>query len=288
MSTAAFLRDKRVFITGGSSGIGLALAQQAARAGARVAIVARDRDRLAAAADAIRGGAAPGAIVSTHAADITDAGAAAGAVEAARTALGDLDIVINNAGFAIPGVIDELAADAFTAMLAVNYLGAVHITRAALPGLLERGHGAIVNVASMLGFMGLYGYGAYAASKFALVGFTECLRAEVAPRGVQVSIVYAPTTTTPGLERENAIKPPETWALESGSRQFPPEEVAAAILVGVAQGRYEILVGRDSRLIWRAYRYAPGAVRWWLDRVLRRARGAAPGPSPVMPSRPGG
>lgn len=273
MTSTGFLRDRRVLITGGSSGIGLALAQHAVRDGARVAIVARDPQRLATAADTLRATTA-GAVVSTHSADVADPTAAARAVGDAA-ALGDLDVIVNNAGFAIPGAIGDLAADAFQSMLAVNYLGAVHVTRAALPGLLRRGRGTIVNVASMLGFMGLYGYGAYAASKFALVGFTECLRAEVAPRGVQVSIVYAPTTLTPGLERENAIKPPETWALESGSRQFTPEAVASAIFAGVARGRYEILVGGDSRLIWRAYRYAPGVVRWWLDRVLRRARAVA-------------
>lgn len=262
-----------MLVTGGSSGIGLALAAQAAGGGAQVAIVARDPRRLAAAAAQIDGGG--GRPVVVQSADVTDAASVRAAVAAVCDALGGLDVVVNNAGFAIPGLVADLPDDAFDAMLATNYLGAVHVTRAALPAVLASSHGMIVNVASMLGFMGMYGYGAYAASKFAVVGFTDCLRAEVAPRGVQVSLVYAPTTTTPGLERENAIKPPETWALESSSRQFAPDAVAAAIWGGVSRGRYEILVGADSALVWRAYRWAPGLVRWWLDRELRRVQRAA-------------
>jgi 3-dehydrosphinganine reductase len=122
----------------------------------------------------------------------------------------------------------------------------------------------------MLGFMGLYGYTAYAASKYAIAGFAECLRQEMRPHGIKVSVCYPPTTDTPGLARENKIKPPETWAIEGSSRTFTADQVAGRLLAGIAAGRFEILVGFDSALIWRLQRFAPWLVRRTIDRGLRK------------------
>jgi short-subunit dehydrogenase len=123
----------------------------------------------------------------------------------------------------------------------------------------------------MLGFMGTFGYSAYCASKYALSGFTEALRQEALPFGVHVHLCYPPTTRTPGLERENRDKPPETWAIEGKSRAFTAEQVACAILRGIRAGKFHILVGFDSWAIWVAQRFVPGVVRFAIDRVLQRA-----------------
>ena len=167
-------------------------------------------------------------------------------------------------------------------MLEVNYLGMVRVARAVLPGMRRAGAGHIVNVSSMLGFMGCYGYSAYAASKYAIAGFTECLRQELLPEGIRVSICYPPTTDTPGLAKENEVKPPETAAIEGSSRTFTADEVAASLLAGVARGRFEILVGLDSALVWRLHRFAPWLLRWATDRILRKHRAA----TLAAPARP--
>lgn len=264
----SFYRDKRVLITGGSSGIGRAAALRLAREGAHVAIAARDEDRLRATLAELREAAVGEQRFAAIAMDVAVTTAVERGVEEARSALGGIDVVINNAGFAIPGYINRLTEADCSAMLEVNYLGAVRVVRAVLPDMMARRAGAIANVTSMLGFMGSFGYAAYAASKYALSGFTECLRQDVLPFGISVHLCYPPTTKTPGLDKENAVKPAEAWAIEGKSRAFAAEEVAKALLDGIRRGRFHIVVGADSALIWRMQRFAPWLVRRIMDRIL--------------------
>ncbi|HEY5990422.1 MAG TPA: SDR family oxidoreductase [Streptosporangiaceae bacterium] len=259
---------KKVLITGGSAGIGLATARRALGAGASVCIASRSRGRLAAAAQDLA--AADGTGLHTVQMDVRDEDSVGRGVTAACEQLGGLDIVISNAGYAHPGYVEELPMRAFEDMLAVNYLGMVRVTRAALPELMRSQSGHIAYVSSMLGFMGLYGYTAYAGSKHAIVGFAECLRQEMRPNGIKISVCYPPTTDTPGLARENTIKPAETWAIEGSSRIFTADRVAERLLAGISAGRFEILVGMDSAMIWRMQRFMPWLVRQTVDGSVRK------------------
>ena len=146
-----------------------------------------------------------------------------------------------------------------------------------LPGMMAQRSGVIANVTSMLGFMGSFGYAAYAGSKHALCGYTECLRQDLLPFGISVHLCYPPTTKTPGLDKENEIKPPEAWAIEGKSRAFTPEDVARALLHGIRRKRFHILVGTDSAFIWRMQRFAPWVVRWVTEVVTRAVAGASAG-----------
>ncbi|HVJ20000.1 MAG TPA: SDR family oxidoreductase [Polyangiaceae bacterium] len=269
----------KVLVTGGSSGIGLELARALVREGASVCIAARDEARLQSAVRELSAAAAPPASAPCSVVmDVTSPEAIAAGVDAALAKLGGLDMLINNAGYALPGYIDELGDDAYVDMMAVNYFGPMRLARACLPHFIAQGGGRIVNLTSMLGFMGTFGYSAYCASKYALSGFTEALRQDVLPFGVRVHLCYPPTTLTPGLERENRDKPPEAWAIEGKSRAFPPEQVARAVLSGVRKGRFHILVGLDSWFIWLTQRLAPWLVRFVTDRVLKKElRARAPG-----------
>ncbi len=263
---------ERALVTGGSSGIGLALARQLVREGAHVCIVARDAAKLEAALRDLSGcvpagGKAPLAVSM----DVSSPEAISAGLSRVYTELGGLDLLVNNAGYAQTGYIDEVSDAAYVDMMAVNYFGPMRLSRVCLQQFRKQGRGRIVNVTSMLGFMGTFGYSAYCASKYALSGFTEALRQEALPFGVQVHLCYPPTTLTPGLERENRDKPPETWAIEGKSRAFTAEQVASAMLRGVRAGRFHILVGFDSWLIWIAQRFAPGVVRFVMDRVLMKA-----------------
>ncbi len=259
----------RALITGGSSGIGLELARALLREGARVCIAARDEARLAEAVRDLSACVPPGSRPPEFVVmDVADADSVASGVRAAIEALGGLDLLVNNAGYALPGYIDELPDRAYVDMMAVNYFGAMRLSRACLSHFMARGQGRIVNVTSMLGFMGTFGYSAYCASKYALAGFTEALRQDALPFGVQVHLCYPPTTSTPGLLRENRDKPPEAWAIEGKSRAFSPAQVASELLDGVRAGRFHILIGWDSWFIWIAQRWAPWLVRLVIDRVL--------------------
>lgn len=269
----------RALITGGSSGIGLALAHALVAEGARVCIAARSEARLAEAARAL-GPSACFVVMDVSLAESVESG-----VKAAIEALGGLDLLVNNAGYALPGYVDELTDRAYVDMMAVNYFGAMRLSRACLSHFMARGTGRIVNVTSMLGFMGTFGYSAYCASKYALSGFTEALRQDALPFGVRVHLCYPPTTNTPGLERENRDKPPEAWAIEGKSRAFSATEVARELLAGIRRGRFHILIGWDSWLIWIAQRFAPWLVRAVIDRVLlKELRPRQPGRALALPA----
>ena len=263
-------QGKRVYITGGSQGIGKAAAIELARAGAHVIIGARNPAHLEETVEAMRAAGRQGQTLDSVVVDVTDPSAVRDTSAKVLEQLGGLDLLICNQGYAHTGYVHELDDEHFDAMMQTNYLGHVRVTRAFLPHFMEQRSGRICLVSSMLGFMGLFGYAAYSASKHAIAGYARCLRQDLLPYGVGVTVFYPPTTDTPGLEKENAIKPPETWALESSSRKFSPDEVAHSMLRSVERGRFEAVAGLDSWGIWMACRYAPWLVHWFTDSDLRK------------------
>jgi NAD(P)-dependent dehydrogenase (short-subunit alcohol dehydrogenase family) len=261
---------RKVLVTGGSKGIGRAFAVHVAARGARVALSARGADALAQARGALPGG--------PHCAlpfDVRDPAAVESGVASAIEQLGGLDVLVCNAGQARPGYAHALTAEDYRAQFELNALGHIQTVLAALPHFRAQGRGNVVLVASMLGFMGMYGYSAYCASKFALAGFAQALRQELGTVGVTVHLAYPPTTTTPGLDEENRTKPADVWQLESDnsfSRTYAPEAVAASLARGIERGRFEILVGPDSAFIHAMNRLLPRTTRWLADRELAAAR----------------
>lgn len=264
---------RRALVTGGSSGIGRATALQLAEVGAHVAILARGEAALAS-VRAELGSRARGSEQRFAAipCDVADPAQVEHAVAAAIAALGGLDLVVNNAGIARAARFEDTTLDDFRRVLDINFLGAVHVVRAALPTLRAQGHGDIANVASLAGVVAVYGYSAYAPSKFALAAFSEVLRQELRPHGIRVAVCHPPDVDTPMLEAENRTKPPETRALAGNASLLSADAVAAALLDGIARGRAEIIPGRSARLLAWAARLAPGVVRFVVDREIRRAR----------------
>ncbi len=271
MRDGAF-RGRRALVTGGSSGIGRALAFALARAGADVAIAARREAPLLETVAALRA-AAPERTIAHAVADVADPDAAARAVTACVSALGGLDVLVNNAGIALARRFEDTPPEAVRQILDVNYLGAVHVTRAALPHLCAGAR--ILNVSSLAGALAVYGYAAYAPSKFALTAFSEVLRQELRPRGISVSVLLPPDTDTPQLAAENQGKPAETRALAGNVPVLAPEVVAEAALAGLARGRAWIVPGWRARGVLFAARHVPGLVRWSVDREIARVRRGA-------------
>ena len=138
--------------------------------------------------------------------------------------------------------------------------------------MIERGSGHIVNVSSVAGFLGVYGYTSYAAAKYAVMGFTEALRFEMKPHGVAVSVVCPPDTNTPALERERQLRPPETDAIAGTIKPIQSERVAEAILTGVDRGKYYIIPGFESRIFFRLKGLLPEVFFRIVDKDVRKVR----------------
>jgi 3-dehydrosphinganine reductase len=265
------MRDRHVLITGGSSGIGLALARQAAAAGARVSLLARDPQKLAAAAASVHAAAPHSPAAFAVVADVANESAVITAVRAAEAIHGPVDTLITSAGVARPGHFAELPTAVFERTMAVNYFGTLYAIKAVVPAMTARRGGRIVILSSGAGLVGLFGYTAYAPSKFALRGLAESLRAELKPAGVTVSIVYPPDTDTPQLDEENLTKPAETRALTAGAGLWTADAVARVTLAGVARGRFSITPGIPlTALSWLHSVIAP-LLRWSFDRTAARA-----------------
>jgi 3-dehydrosphinganine reductase len=237
-------------ITGGSSGIGLALARLLVKRGWHVWLVARRPDKLADALAELQAARPNGQLCGVIPADVSDPAQASAAAEQVFRQVGVPHLLINSAGAARPGYFQQVELGDFRWMMETNYFGTVYMTRAVLPGMIARNSGHIVNISSLAGFLGLFGYTAYGASKFAVTGFSESLRAEVKPLGIRVSVVFPPDTDTPQLAYENQYKPPETKAITRLAQALPAERVAKAILEQIERGRFLVLPSWDARLLY--------------------------------------
>jgi 3-dehydrosphinganine reductase len=235
---------KHVIITGGSSGIGLATAELLAARGARLSLLARGEDRLRTAAEQLR---ARGAAVDHRAVDVADAVA----VGEVMGELGPCEVLISCAGLARPGRFLELPDAVFREMIEVDYFGTVHVLRAVVPAMVERGTGSVVAVSSATALLGIYGYSAYGPAKFAVRGLMESLRAELRPHGIHVGVVFPPDVDTPQLAEENRFKPAETFAISGTVKPLPASAVARAIVAGIEKRRFLICPDLSMKVLAR-------------------------------------
>jgi 3-dehydrosphinganine reductase len=265
--------NKVALVTGGSSGIGLAIARLLAQQGAHVWLVARHKEILESALKEVAAARLnPAQHCGIFPADISDAAQAAAAVEHVSAQAGVPDLLVNAAGITHPGYVQDLSLEIFRSMMDVNYFGTVYITKAALPGMLKRGSGHIINISSMGGLIGAFGYSAYGASKYAVRGFSDVLRSELKPLGLRVSIVFPSDTDTPQLAYEAPFKPPETKALAGNVKVMSPEAVAKITLQQAARGRYIILPGLENNLFYWLNGHLGNAVYPVMDWLIARAR----------------
>ena len=219
-------------ITGASSGIGRAAAVELARRGADLVLGARRGELLEKVAAECR---AFGVKCITVVADVTKRDDCAKLIAAATR----IDILINNAGFAVFDAIESAKPDDLESMMQTDYFGTVWCTQAVLPQMLARGEGTIVNVASIAGIMGYARMGGYCATKFAVIGLSEALRDEVIGRGVRVALVCPGTTDTEFFVKAERGKMPGASRLILAVK---PERVARAIAASAEDGRFRRIV----------------------------------------------
>ena len=231
------LQGKRVLITGGSSGIGLAMAGALLSKSAKVVVTGRRPDVLA---DAVKNLQAISGSVSGVAADVGTAEGRAATLTQALEHLGDLDVLINNAGGVRAGRLENTTEAEIETMVAVDLLAPILLTRAALPALRASGDGMVVNVTSGIALIGTPFYTTYAAAKAGLARFGEALRRELKGEGIHVLTAYPGATDTP-MMKSNRAGP------ELGISREPASAVADAIVEGIETGAFEVIRGGEAR-----------------------------------------
>lgn len=253
---AAWLTGRRAFITGGGSGLGLALATALTRDGWTVGLLDREPERLAAACAAL--GAAGAGAVHAFAADVTDEAGFGAAVEAFVARTGGLDLLVNNAGVAVAGAIEATPIADWRWGLEINVIGVALGCRLALPVMRRTGRGLLVNIASAAAFASAPQMAAYNASKAAVVALTETLAAELGGSGVRALVVMPGFIPTRLLETMRAPPTDTATARRVMSRsRYSAERAAADILAAAARRRlYAVLPGTYAAL-WRLKRFAP-------------------------------
>jgi short-subunit dehydrogenase len=260
MFTRLDLHGRRVLLTGASSGIGRALALCLAAQGTRLVLASRDRGKLAGLAEEVRQRGGEAVVVPT---DVTDRAQRTHLLQEARAALGGLDVLINNAGVGAMGFFAEATEERLRRIFEVNFFACTELTRAALPVLRQGRQPMVVNIASVLGRRAIPGCTEYCASKFALVGWSEGLRAELAGEGIHVLVVCPGSIET--SFRDNLLESRLRFGYYRRKR-MSAERCAELIVQAVRARRHEVVItGRAKAVVW-LNRLFP----WLLDRVLAR------------------
>jgi len=261
---------KHIVITGGSSGLGLELARRLAAEGARLTLLARDPTKLEAAAADVRRHA-PASEVNVQAVDVCDETAIMEVMQQLGESSQGIDMLINSAGILREGSFEESSLKDFRDIMEINYFGLLNSSRAALP-YLKKSRGRLVNIASMAGLTGAFGYSAYCASKHALVGLSEVQRFELKPLGVMVHLVCPGEFDSPMVDDVDTYRSAENRAHTQTIPKASVEAIAADTLAGIRAGKFMIVPGRLTRLAAFFVRHCPWLMRLLGDRTIARVQ----------------
>jgi 3-oxoacyl-[acyl-carrier protein] reductase len=260
------IRGKKALVTGAASGIGQAIALALAREGADLFLVDIDEPGLRATA---RDAAMPGSTVLLEVCDLSSSTQISACTAACLRAFGELDIVVNAAGVFNYGHDDELNAEAWRVLMAVNLLAPIQLVRELMPALLAQKESHILNVCSILGLVPTRKVMSYQTSKFALVGYSLALRTGYTTHNVGVTALCPGLVDTPMLARSGPH-----WLKRSKLRSFAllttPEAVALRAIAAIRRNNGLVVVPFTARFLWLVYRICPALVLWLFRRKSRK------------------
>lgn len=261
------LTGRSALITGAAGGIGRATALCLARRGVHILAVDIDPDGLKRLeGDVIERGVS----CRTYRVDVSDWKAVDGLGREIEQAGIEIDILINNAGVLAGGFLSDMRLESWQWVVGINLWGPIHFVQRFLPGMIGRGRGHVVNVASAAGIIGFPTIGAYSTTKFALVGLSQAMRAELARNGIGV------TAVCPGIVKTGIVEAAKLDGIEAAapaalaSRGLPPEKVAAQIVRAIQRNTPRIFPTASSKFGYVMTRISPGLVRWALTRAAGR------------------
>jgi 3-dehydrosphinganine reductase len=264
-------KGKTAFIPGGSSGIGLSTAKLLAAEGANVVIFARNSKRLEEAAALVKKSSKGGARTGFMTLDVSDNAAVKDTMAKAVSDFGTPDLLINCAGRAYPRNFEDISFAQFDETMHINMYGIWNTCAALIPLMKKRG-GLIVNTSSMCGFIGVFGYTDYCASKYAIVGFSEALKSELKQYNIDVHVLCPPDTDTPGFAEENKTKPEETKAISASAKLMSPDDVAAVLLKDIRAGKFMIIPNMDGKFTFIMKRLFPKITELAMDMSIKKVQ----------------
>ena len=263
------ISNKVIYIAGGSTGIGLSIAVQLASGNNTIVLFARDIKKLEQAQGAVLKAGNSKCLIYT--ADAKDYDALKPVLDNAVKESGAPDLLINCVGRAYPDHFENITAQMMQDTMQTNFGSLWNVAHILVPHMKAKG-GRIVNTASIGGFVGVFGYADYSASKFAIVGYSEVLKQELSRYNIKVQVLCPPDTETPGFEVENKTKPEETKKISESAKLLQPEEVARQAIKGMEGNSFMIIPGFDGKLTYWIKRHFPFIVNIVMDGAIRKVQ----------------
>lgn len=259
-----------IVITGGSSGLGKALAFRFIRRGANIALIARNKNKLTSVKEELSKLCSAGQKVEIFQCDVSDHASTEVTLNTIADTLGSPDILINSAGILREGYFEKLPISTFHETLDINYFGTLNCIKAIIPIFRKKGHGRIVNISSLGGKIGTFGYAAYCSSKFAVVGLTDVLRAELKPLNIKFHLVCPGEFESPMVDELNTYRTEENRIVTQTVPVLPLDVVADEVIKGIEKDRYLIIPGVIARFLEMSSRWFPSISRVIIDFQIGR------------------
>lgn len=251
--------NQLAYITGGSSGIGLETAKLLASKGCSLVLIARGEAMLQTACHAIKERLQKrSSSVNILALDVSDNDEVQKKIKTAVECYGAPDILINCAGIGTADYFENITYEQFDRAMKINVYGTRNMIHALLPFMKQKGRGHIVNVSSLAGLIGMFGYSLYGTTKYAVVGFSECLRSELKRFNIHVTLVCPPEVQTPFLKEEAKTLPPESRAVKNLAGLLTPQQTAKAIVRGIERNKFLVVPGLAAKFLFLQHRISNG------------------------------